>query len=110
LPCPFLLELVAQVFGQAVEALLPEGAVLCDPVGGGRERSGIETAVVDAPLATALQESGVLENLEVLRDGGKRNVEGFREVRDAGLPERQAREDGAPRRVRQRGERPVEGA
>lgn len=65
---------------------------------------------MDPSLATALQESGLLENPDVFRDGWQRHVEGVREIRDAGLAERQAREDGAPRRIRQRGERPVERA
>lgn len=101
---------MAQIFGESVEALLPECAVMGDPVGCGRERLRIETAVVDPPLAPALQETGLFENLEVLRDRGQRHVERLRQIGDACLSESQPREDSAAGRVRERGERPVERA
>jgi hypothetical protein len=105
-----LLQLIRQVFVQSVEALLPEHAVLRDPVGGRAERSGVEAAVVDTPLAAPLEEPGVLEHPEVLRDRRQGDIERLREVGDAGFSEREAREDGAARRIRERRERAIEGA
>jgi hypothetical protein len=65
-----LLHSIGQVFVKAVEALLPERAVLLDPVGGGVQGSGIEPAVVDAPLAPPLEQPGVFENFQVPGDRG----------------------------------------
>lgn len=94
---------------QSVEALLPEHAVLRDPVGGRAERSGIEATVVKAPFAAPLQEPRLFEDLHVLRDRGQRDVEGFRELGDASFSEREAGEDGAARRIRERPESLIEG-
>jgi hypothetical protein len=99
---------MAQVLGESVEALFPEGAVVRDPVGGGRERFRIDTAVVDPPLAAALEESCLFENPDVLRDGGQRDIEGPGEVGDPGLSEGQPREDGPPGRVRKGREGAIE--
>jgi hypothetical protein len=105
-----LLQLIRQVFVQSVEALLPEHAVLRDPVGGRAERSGLEAAVVDASLAAPLEEPGFLEHPEVLRDRRQGDIKGLRELGDAGFPEREPREDGATRRIRERREGAIEGA
>jgi len=109
MPCLFLLVL-GQILVEAVEALFPERAVLRDPVGGRRQRLRIEATVVDATLAALLDEPGVLEDFQVLRYGGQRHVERRREIRDARFPERESREDGAARRVREGGKRPIERA
>jgi hypothetical protein len=103
-----LLQLIGQVFVESVEALFPKRAMLRDPVGGGGERFRIETATVDASFAAALQEPGVFENSQVLRDGGQRHVERLREVGDTGFAEREPHEDGAPRWVGECGERAIE--
>ena len=92
---------------QPVEALLPERPVPGDPVRDRLERPGIQAAVADAAIAPPLQQAGFLQDLEVLRDGGERHVERLREVRDPGLSQREPREDGAPRRIGERAERPV---
>ena len=99
---------MAQVLGESVEALFPEGAVVRDPVGGGRKRFRVETTVVDPPLAAALDESRLFENPDVPRDGGQRDIEGLGEVGDPGLSERQPREDGPPCRVREGREGSIE--
>lgn len=82
--------------------------MLRDPVGGRAERFRVEPAVVDAPLAAPFQEPGLLEDLQVLRDCGQRDVERLRQVGDARFPEREAREDGAASRVGECRERSVE--
>jgi hypothetical protein len=68
---------------ESVEGLLPERAVLRDPVGGGGERTGIESAMMDPSLLALLDEPGLLQNFQVLRNGGQRHVEWFGEVGDS---------------------------
>jgi hypothetical protein len=48
---------------ESVEGFLPERAVLRDPVGGGGERTGIQSAMMDAPVAPLLDEPRFLEDL-----------------------------------------------
>jgi hypothetical protein len=105
-----LLQLIGQIFMESVEALFPEGAMMCDPVGGGVQWPRIETAAVNSSLPAALHEPGLFQDFQVLRDRGQRHVERLREIRDARLAEREPREDGATRRVGKGGERPVERA
>jgi hypothetical protein len=105
-----LLQPIGQVFMESVEALFPEGAMLGDPVGGGVQWPRIEAAAVNSSLAAALHKPGLFQDFQVLRDSGERHVERLREVRDARLAEREPREDGATRRIREGGERPVERA
>jgi hypothetical protein len=97
-----LLQLIGQVFMKPVEALFPEGAMLGDPVGSGREGPWIEAAAVHSSLPAPLHEPGLFQDFQVLRDRGQRHVERLREVRDARLAESEPREDGAPRRVGER--------
>ena len=66
--------------------------------------------MMDPPLASTLEQPGLLQDLQVLRDRGERHLERLREVRDARLSESEPREDGAPGRVRERGEGPIERA
>ena len=60
------------------------------------------------PVATARDEPGPLEDLQVLRDGGLAHRERGRQLGDRCLSRRQPGEDRPPRRVRERGERPVQ--
>ena len=53
-----------------VEALLPEGAVVAEPVGEGREGVGVGAVVGFAAVAAMLDELGALEDREVFGDGG----------------------------------------
>jgi len=66
--------------------------------------------MVGSALAALPDEPRLFEDFQVLRDGGQRHVERIREVGDAGLAEREPREDGAPRRVGERREGAVERA
>jgi len=100
--------LLGQVLVKPVESLLPEGAVLRDPVGGRAERLGVEAAVMDASFAAPLEQPGFFENFQVSRNRGKRDIEGFREIGHADLAEREASKYGAPGRICERGEGSVE--
>ena len=80
-----------------------------DPLRGGIHWSGIEPAVVDPTLFAPGEEPRLFQNLQVLRDRGKRDVEGPGELGDAELTRCESRQDRAPRRVGERSEGPVEG-
>jgi hypothetical protein len=53
-----------------VETLLPEGAVVAEPVGEGREGVGVGAVVGFAAVAAMLDELSALEDREVFGDGG----------------------------------------
>src|SRR2546426_2328310 len=92
---PFRLQL-AQIALQAIEALLPETAIVLQPVGGLLERSRLEPAGPPLRLATARDQTGALQYLEVLGDGGKAHLEGLGQVRDRRLAPGETSQDRAP--------------
>src|SRR5688500_7232643 len=71
----------AQVFVQTVEALLPELAVVGEPVVDLFQRPGIEAARPPLGLAPAGDESRALEHFQVLGDRGHAHVEGLGKLR-----------------------------
>src|SRR6266508_2666483 len=95
----------AQVFVQAIEAVLPELAIPLDPVGGLLEALRLEPAGPPLRIAAARDEAGALEDFQVLRDGRKRHVEGPGQLGDGGLTFREPRQDRAPGRIGERSER-----
>src|SRR5690348_10344044 len=101
----FLLLLqLAQIVVEAVEALLPEAAIMLDPARHVLERSGLEPAWPPLRLAAARDEAGALQHLEVLGDGGHAHLERLGQLGDRGLAQGEPRQDGAPRRVGERRE------
>src|SRR5438034_2015438 len=103
LPLVLSLQLL-QIALQAIEALLPETPVALHPVVDVLERTRVEPAGPPLGLATARDQPGVLEDLKVFRDGRKGHVERLGDLGHRGLTFREAREDGAPRRIGERGE------
>src|SRR6266508_1453551 len=95
LPLSFL---SLQELVQTVEALLPELAVALHPCFRLLQREGVQ------PGGAVLRVAAALDELQVLRDGGEADVERARDLAHGGLALRQAREDRAPRRVRERSE------
>src|SRR5262249_3446244 len=95
---------------QGVQPPIPELLVALDPRRRTLHRSRHEPAVVDPPVLLAGEQPGMLEDAQVLRDRGERDVERRRELayRRRG-PLREVRNDGAARRVGQRAEGGVEG-
>src|SRR5438045_9684779 len=65
----------AQMIFQPIEALFPEPAVVLQPVGGILERVRGEPAGPPLRLATARDEPGALQHLEVLGDRRKAHRE-----------------------------------
>src|SRR6266550_2574783 len=105
----FLLSLqLAEICIEAFEALLPVAAIALGPFRHLLQRSGPQPAGPGLRLATTNDESGALQHLQVLRDGGLAHVEGLGELHHSRLPGGEAREDRAPRGVRQSGKGLVE--
>src|SRR4051794_14050585 len=61
--------IVAQSRIQAVEAAVPEAAVAREPFGGGAERLPVQARRPELLAATAGDEAGALEHLDVARHG-----------------------------------------
>src|SRR5712691_1734577 len=88
-----------EVAAQLVEALLPVASVVLDPVGDVLERIGLEPAGPPLRLAAALDQARALEDLEVLGDCGKADVERLGQLQDRGFARGETREDRAPRGI-----------
>ncbi len=66
-----------EVFGQAIERLAPEAAIVIHPVVDFFERIGAQPARTGLGRAAPRDEPGPLEHLQMLRDGGQAQVEGL---------------------------------
>src|SRR3954468_12041613 len=91
-----LLFQVAQIVVQAVEALVPEAAVVLHPVSDLPERTRLERAGAPLRITAARDQSRALEHLEVLGDGGHAHLEGLGQLGDRGLAGCKASQDRAP--------------
>jgi hypothetical protein len=80
---------------EAVQAAFPGGAAVIEPLAGGGEAGGFEAAGADASFLFGADELGVLEDLEVLDDGGEGEVKGFGEARDRHGAVTEALQEGA---------------
>src|SRR6185295_7880532 len=98
-PCLFLLLLLllrlqlAQIIFEAIEALFPKAAVAFEPVVDALERLGLDAAGAPLRLAAARDQPGALQHLEVLGDRRKAHVEGFGQLGDRRLAQRQPSQD-----------------
>ena len=93
---------------EVVELVLPEDAVEGKPVGGLLHGRDGETAHADAASFFLLDEAGLFENVEVLKDGGHRDTVGACQFGDGGVAALQCGEDGSTRRVAEGSEGGVE--
>ena len=84
---------------EAVEARIPQLAVLLQPVGHVLQRARLNLARPRLRLAGPQDQPTALEHLDVLRDGLDRHVERLGELVDRRGPRRQPGEDRAPRRI-----------
>ncbi len=82
--------------------------MLGDPASGRDQRTRVHLAAMHAAGLAAAEQAGALQHLEVPGNGGERNVEGTGELAGRGFAARQPGEDGAPRRVGERGEGAIE--
>src|SRR5213593_2793429 len=106
-PLSSALQLI-QVLVQPVVALLPETPVPLRPLGDLLERACLEPRWPPLPLPAPPDEHRAFEHLEVLRHGRKRHLERLRQLGDRRRPGCQPSEDGPPRGIRERRERPVQ--
>src|SRR3990172_4961650 len=81
---------LSDIVVQTLEALFPEAAIALDPIRHLFERTRIEPAGPPLRVAAPRDEARVLEDLEVLRDGGHADVEGLGQLRDRGHAPREA--------------------
>lgn len=95
-----------QVVLEAVKALFPEDAVVFQPVHGLLHRLGLDAAGAPLGVASAADELGAFQHLQVLGDGGKAHAERGGQVVHRNLPlSSEARKDGPPGRIGQGGKR-----
>src|SRR6516165_11597849 len=83
LPLPALQ--FAEILVEAIKAVVPETAVVLEPLGGVLERPRLEPAGPPLRLAAACDQPGAFQHLQVLRDGRKAHRKGLRELADRGL-------------------------
>src|SRR5262245_27736152 len=94
---------------QASEVAFPILAIALEPRARFREGAGLESARAPLSVASARDEPGPLEHLEMFRDRRLAHFEGGGELHDRSIAARQTSEDGASGRIRERRERGVEG-
>src|SRR5665213_252292 len=98
-----------QVLVEAVEALLPEPAVVVEPVEGALQLPGFQPRRTPLRIAAAGDEAGLLQNFEVLRNRRLADLEGFGKLFDRGLAGSEAGQDRAPGGVGESGKGGAEG-
>lgn len=84
-----------QKFAQVVQLVLPEDAVEREPVDGLLHGSHRETAHADTTGFFLLDEAGLFEDVEVLKDGGHGDAVRARQFCDGGIAPLQGGEDGS---------------
>src|SRR5438445_9939975 len=99
---------IAQIILEAIEALLPETAVMLEPVGGVLERPRPQAARPPLRVAPASDQTGAPQNFEMPGDCGKAHFKGLGQLSDGSLPRGEAREDRAPGRIGEGGESAAE--
>ncbi len=91
-----------EITRERIELRLPGAAVALDPCRGAFHRAGGEPAAVDAAVNFAVEKSRRLEDTQMLRDRRQRHREGIGQLGHRRFAPREARQDGATRRVGQR--------
>src|ERR1700689_2276046 len=104
----FALLQLAQIILEAIEGLLPETAIVFEPIRRVLERSRGEPAWTPLRLAAALDQPGALQHFEVLRDGGHAHLERLGQLGHRRLARTEAGEDRAAGGIGQRRESRVE--
>ena len=93
---------------ESVELLFPEAAMPVQPVGGSLEQPSSQSAIGDPALLHAHDQPGGLEDPEMLRNRGRRDVERFSEIAHRALACGEPFDHRAPRWIGERGEYQVE--
>ena len=84
---------------EVVQTSGPERAIALDPIRGVSQRISVQLAAAYATLTGALDETGALEDAEVLGDRRPGHAERPREVTDGRVAARQASENRPPDRI-----------
>src|SRR5262245_10478231 len=103
---PILLLLRLQSFEivfETIEALLPQAAIAFEPIVNALQCGRFEPTGAPLRRAAARDQACVLQYLQVLGYGGTTHLEWFCKLADSRLTQRETREDGATRRIRERG-------
>src|SRR2546428_9412221 len=93
-----------QVFGQSVEAVLPQDSVARQPPESQAERRRIDLARAHTALGLDDQQAGILEHPEVLRDRWQADIMRLGEFTDGCVTAGELLQDGPPDRMGQRRE------
>src|SRR5438445_9487365 len=96
-----------QILRQAIERALPEFSILFDPAHGLLHWFCFQIQLVDATVAPASKEPGLLENAQMFGNRRERHRVGSSEIGDAAVPSGEVSEDAPAGRVGQGGEGPV---
>src|SRR6516164_2580101 len=75
----------AEILVEAIKAVVPEAAIMIEPLGSVPERPCFEPARPPLCLAASRDQPGAFQHLQVLGDGGKAHRKGFGELADRGL-------------------------
>src|SRR5262245_12072777 len=88
-----------QVVVEPIEPLFPESAILLEPLVGFPKSAHIDSAGTHLRIPATRDESGALEDLQVLGNRRKAHVERLGELQHGRLAKCEPREDCPPRRV-----------
>src|SRR5262245_46344182 len=105
----FLFLQYLQILVQSVKALLPVAAIMLHPVSDFLERARFEPTRPPLRLATAYDQTSLLQNFEVFGDGRKAHIERPCQLGHRCLARTQPIQYRAPRRICDRSQRHAEG-
>jgi len=89
---------------QRIQPVQPKGCKLFERRADFGKRTRVQVKAVVLARAHTLQNAGALQNLEVARNGRRRNLERLRQFRDRAVRARHAKEDFPSRPIRKRAE------
>ncbi len=88
-----------QIFGEIVEAAIPEAPIAIEPVGHRLQRRRLQMTGTPLCFAPARDQPRAFEHLQMLGNGGEAHVIGLGQLGDRGIPRGKAGQDAAARRV-----------
>jgi hypothetical protein len=97
-----------QIFRQGIELQFPEHTVLLDPCSRISHGLGRKPASMYAAIDLAFEQPCGLQHAQVFRNGGQRNGERLRQLRNHGLTLCEAGQDGAAGGIGERAKRGVQ--
>src|SRR5580658_5668038 len=99
---------ILQIGLETIEALLPEGAIMLQPIRGVLEWTRLEPTWSPLRLAATRDQPGAFQHFQVLGNAGKAHGERLGQFGDRGLAGRKSRQDRAPRGIGEGGEGAIE--